>query len=128
MAKVAVVTGGTRGIGRAIAEDLSRDHQVAITWNTTPPEGLSDEMIDVQADLGRPGTPQRVIDEVIRRFGRLDVIVNNAGIIRQSPKEHFAIDEASEILSVNLLAPSALLSAALPHLGEGAAIVNIWKV
>jgi len=128
MRKVALVTGGARGIGRAIAEDLSRDYQVAITWKATRPEGLPNEVTAVQADLGSPGTPQRMIDDVVRRLGRLDVIVNNAGIVRHSPKENFSVDDASEILAINLLAPSALLSAALPHLVEGAAIVNISSV
>lgn len=128
MTKVALVTGGARGIGRAIAEDLSRDHQVVITWNTSQPENLPDDVDALQADLSRPSAPQAVIDRVIRQLGRIDVLVNNAGLICPSPKESFDTGEASAILAVNLLAPSALLSAALPHLGEGAAIVNISSV
>ena len=128
MTKVALVTGGARGIGRAIAEDLSRDHQVVITWNTSRPENLPDGVIALQADLSLPEAPHAVIDEVIRRLGRLDILVNNAGLIRPSPKESFDSTEASEIFAVNVLAPSALLSAALPHLEAGAAVVNISSI
>lgn len=128
MTRTVLVTGGARGIGRAVAEELSRDHQVAITWNTTAPDGMGDGIFAVRSDLTEPDAARRVVDEVMARFGRLDVIVNNAGLVRSTPKDVVESADAAEILAVNLLAPRALLAAALPHLGEGAAVVNISSV
>jgi len=127
MRRVALVTGAARGIGRAIAGDLARDHDVAITWHTTRPDALPD-LHAVQADLSQDGSAQAVIDSVIGRFGRLDVIVNNAGTVTETPKESFDAAAHRAIFDVNLLAPVALLSAALPHLKRGAAIMNISSV
>lgn len=127
MRRVALVTGAARGIGRAIAEDLARDHDVAITWHTTRPDARPD-LHAVQADLAQDGSAQAVIDSVIGRFGRLDVLVNNAGLVAETPKETFDAEAQRAILDVNLLAPAALLAAALPHLGRGAAVVNISSV
>lgn len=128
MEKVALVTGGGRGLGRAIAEDLARDHQVVITCNSTRPEGLPAGIRVLQGDLTEADTAQRLIAELIAATGRLDVIVNNAGLVRATPKEEFDPATAAEVLAVNLLAPGALLAAALPHLGEGASVVNISSI
>jgi 3-oxoacyl-[acyl-carrier protein] reductase len=126
--RVALITGGARGIGRAIAEDLARDHAVAVTWLTTPPDGLPGGVHPIHADLTEAGAAARVVAGVIDRFGRLDVIVNNAGLVAPTPAEGFDRAAAMGILDVNLLAPAALLSAALPHLAPGAAIVNVSSV
>lgn len=126
--KTAIVTGGTRGIGRAITLDLARDHNVLAVWQSTAPGDLPDNVQPIQADLTEPDAPQQVVDAALATFGSLDVIVNNAGIVAQSPKDDF--DRAAQlgILDVNLLVPGALLAAALPHLGTGAAVVNISSV
>lgn len=128
MTKVALVTGGARGIGRAIAADLGRDHNVAITWRSTDPMDLPDDVLAIRADLASPDACAKVIAEIIRRFGRLDIIVNNAGMIQTSPTSSVEPEALRAILDVNLLAPHALLAAALPHLAPGAAIVNISSV
>jgi len=69
-----------------------------------------------------------VIERVIQQFGQLDVIVNNAGGVTQSPLDSFDQDTYRGVLDVNLLAPHALLAAALPYLEAGAAVVNISSV
>lgn len=127
MEKVALITGGARGIGRAIVEDLSRDHRVAFTWLSTEPapELLSEEALAIRSDLCEPDQPAAVIAQVIERFGRLDVIVNNAGLVRTTPKEEFRAEDHRALLDLHLLAPAALLAAALPHLKRGASIVSI---
>lgn len=125
MTPVALVTGAARGIGKAIARDLARDHAVAVTWRSTEPRDMPEGVLALQADLARPEAAQGVIDAVLARFGRLDVIVNNAGVVFPSPVEGTAPEAMHAMLAVNLLAPQALLAAALPHLEPGAAIVNI---
>lgn len=123
--KVALVTGGARGIGRAIALDLGRDHQVALTWLTTKPADLADTILTIQADLTGPDSAMAVVDQVIARFGRLDVIINNAGSVVPSGPDSFDPDALRAMLNINLLAPGMLLAAALPYLKPGASIVNI---
>ncbi|WP_407493155.1 SDR family NAD(P)-dependent oxidoreductase [Pseudooceanicola sp. MF1-13] len=125
MKKVVLVTGGARGIGRAIASDMSRDHLVAITYNTTQPDSPPPGGMAIQSDLTAPGATDRVVAQVMERFGRLDIIVNNAGLVEPTPKEEFDTATAARILDINLIAPQALLSSALPHLTPGAAVVNI---
>jgi 3-oxoacyl-[acyl-carrier protein] reductase len=127
MEKVALVTGGARGIGRAIVEDLRRDHSVAFTWLSTEPDPNSEgeDLQPIRSDLTQDGQPEAVIRDVVERFGQLDVIVNNAGLVRSTQKEVFDREDHRAILDLNLLTPAALLAAALPHLTPGAAIVSI---
>lgn len=127
MDKVALVTGGARGIGRAIVEDLSRDHRIAFTWLSTEPdpELLQPDILAIRSDLTEADQPEAVVTQVIQQFGRLDVMVNNAGLVRSTPKEEFQVDAHRAILDLNLLVPAALLAAVLPHLQRGAAIVSI---
>jgi 3-oxoacyl-[acyl-carrier protein] reductase len=123
--KVALVTGGSRGIGRAIALDLARDYHVALTWLTTEPAELSDDILTIRADLANPHGASVVTEQVIARFDRLDVIVNNAGAVVPSAPDSFDADALRAMLDINLLAPGMLLAAALQHLKVGASIVNI---
>ncbi|WP_171207208.1 MULTISPECIES: SDR family NAD(P)-dependent oxidoreductase [unclassified Ruegeria] len=130
MDKVALITGGARGIGRAIVEELRRDHQVAFTYLNSEPseELLQGNALAMRSDLTEEGQAEAVVAQVIARFGQLDVIVNNAGAVLMSPKEAFNWQDQQAILDLNLSVPAALLSAALPHLKAGAAIVNISSI
>jgi 3-oxoacyl-[acyl-carrier protein] reductase len=125
MTKVALVTGGARGIGRAIALDLARDHHVAITWLTTEPADFAETILTIRADLTGPDRAGNVVEQLIARFGRLDVIINNAGAVVPSSPDSFDPEALKAMLDINLLAPGMLLAAALPHLKSGASIVNI---
>ncbi len=125
MKPVALITGGARGIGRAIAEELAIDHRIAVTYHNTPPDDVlasHPDTVAIKADLSDPACAADIIAQVIRNLGRLDVIVNNAGAI--------ATDDAdqAQTFAVNLHAPVALLEAALPHLQRGASIINISSV
>lgn len=128
MRPVALVTGGARGIGWAIVADLAADHDVAFTWHTTAPPRDLPNTYAIHADLREENSATDVIADVISQFGRLDVIVNNAGVVHTTPKDSFHAGENLETLNVNLLAPVNLLTAALPHLKENATIVNISSV
>ncbi len=125
MKKVALVTGGSRGIGRAIAFDLARDHHVAITWLTSEPAEFSDSILTIRADLTNADVGSEIMEQVMARFGRLDVIINNAGAVAPSAPDSFDASALRAMLDINLLAPGMLLAAALPHLRSGSSIVNI---
>ncbi|MFY0310869.1 SDR family NAD(P)-dependent oxidoreductase [Leisingera sp. D0M16] len=128
MRKVVLITGGARGIGRAIAEDFASDHDVSFTWlNTEPASGL-DDLLAIRADLTEAGASETIVSEVLERFGRLDVIVNNAGLVVSSGPGGFNWIEAEKMFQVNLLAAESLLVAALPYLTPGASVVNISSV
>ncbi len=125
MRKVALITGGTRGIGRGIVDALSPEYDIAVVYNTTPP----DCVWGVQADLRDPACAHDVIAKVIEKFGRLDVLVNNAGHIAETPVEGpLDLDGYRQTFEVNLFAPMALLTEALPHLNAGASVINISSV
>ncbi|MBM7069588.1 SDR family NAD(P)-dependent oxidoreductase [Actibacterium sp. 188UL27-1] len=124
MPKIALVTGGASGIGRSIVEDLATDHDVALSYNTTMPATWLPGHA-VACDLATDGAPQHLINQVMDHFGQLDLIVNNAGVIAETPAEAIDLTSHRKIFEVNVLAPMALLAAALPHLRPGAAVINI---
>lgn len=129
--KLALVTGAARGIGAAIARELAQDHDVAFTCHKHLPDAMLADLPDalaIQCDLTEPESAQRIIDTVISRFGRIDLIVNNAGAIAATPLDTFDAEAQRAIYAVNASAPAAVLAAALPHLKKGAAIVNISSV
>ncbi len=128
MSRTVLITGGAKGIGFAIAEEFIKDHNVAIVWNTEPPKDNLSGAHLIQADLTKAGSCNAVIEDLMTHFGRLDVIVNNAGLVRATPIGDFSADAHRAILDVNLLVPCDLLNAAMPHLKSGASIVNISSI
>lgn len=129
--RVALVTGAARGIGRAIATDLARDHDVAITYRTTDPAALladAPDVLPIQADLREETAPAEIVAAVIKRFGRLDVAINNAGSVAALPLETADYGALRDMFDTNVTGPMALLAAALPHLEAGASVINITSV
>lgn len=127
--RTALVTGGARGIGRAIANDLARDHNVVVVWNSTPPaDDLAKNIFTAQSDLTQQDACASVIARTLERFGRIDTIVNNAGLAHVTPKDGYDAEVQRAIMDINLLVPSDLLAAALPHLKSGASIINISSI
>ncbi|WP_170468872.1 SDR family NAD(P)-dependent oxidoreductase [Ruegeria arenilitoris] len=123
--KTALVTGGRSGIGRAIAERLRQDGARVFTAQ----RGEDPEFEGIEADFSDPNSPADVIAHVIDRAGRLDVLVNNAGMMQEALVEEMSLDDWHRNLSVNLTAPFLLIQAALPHLRETlGSIVNIGSI
>lgn len=127
-ARVIVVTGGGRGIGAAISQAFHAiGDRVAIVSRRD--EGLAaslgERACHVTADAGRSAQVEAAIARVMMWGGRIDVVVNNAGMSAWRPLE--AIDDAfwADMLSVNLSSVLFMCRAASPHLGRGAAIVNV---
>ena len=123
--KVALVTGGRSGIGQAIARRL-RDEGARVF---TAQRGADSEFEGIAADFSDPAIPGDVIAQVIDRAGRLDVLVNNAGMMQEASVETLSLDDWQRNLTVNLTSPFLMIKAALPHLRvRGGSIVNTGSI
>ncbi|MFF4031025.1 SDR family NAD(P)-dependent oxidoreductase [Streptomyces sviceus] len=133
---VALVTGSTSGIGQAVVRRLAADGTRVVVHSRRSAEAgraLAAELggTYVQADLGVEDEARGLVERALDHFGRLDVLVNNAGISRPIPHADLAAATPAdwrELLEVNLIAPWVLCTAALPALRQspgGGSIVNI---
>ncbi|HVZ22800.1 MAG TPA: 3-oxoacyl-ACP reductase family protein [Vicinamibacterales bacterium] len=138
--RTALVTGGNRGIGRAVAIALARaGADVALTYHTRENEAreaaraieaIGRRVLVRQADVGRRDDLARIADETLRAFGAVDILVNNAGIIRPQPIAEITARDWDELIAVNLTSVFLLTQAVLPgmrarHWGR---IVNLSSV
>lgn len=123
--KVALVTGGRSGIGRAIARRLRDEGATVITAQRS-----EDEEFDwIAADFSDPHSPEQIVSEIIARTGQLDVLINNAGMMQESTIEDLSIEEWQRNLNVNLTGPFLMIRAALPYLRKTkGSIVNTGSV
>lgn len=134
--QVALVTGGARGIGKAISQRLTnRGVKVAVGYsrNAEPAEKLAAGHPDMTIHGGNIGSKedcQRVLDEVIEQHGRLDVLVNNAGITEDKTMSKMEPDEWDRVLQVNLSGTFYLARLAYLHMSErgDGRIINISSV
>lgn len=131
--KVAIVTGGTRGIGAAIVRRLLAAGCEVVTCGRNEPESLPEangrRASFVAADIRKADQAQALIDAAIERHGRLDIVVNNAGGSPQADAATASPRFSEAILALNLLAPLHVSQAAYPHLkSSNGCIVNIASV
>lgn len=123
--QVALVTGGRSGIGRAVARRLAAEGARVFTAQ----RGADEEAEGIAADLADPDDPARVVAEAVTRAGRLDVLVNCAGIMEEARVEDMDLAQWERTLRVNLTAPFLLIRAALPHLRAcRGAIVSVGSI
>ncbi|CDN51918.1 SDR family NAD(P)-dependent oxidoreductase [Neorhizobium galegae] len=123
--KVALVTGGRSGIGLAIARRL-RDEGARVF---TAQRGEDHEFEGIAADFTIPASASGTVEEVHERAGRLDVLINNAGIMQEALVEEMSLDDWQKTMAVNITAPFVMIKAALPHLRVcGGTIVNIGSI
>jgi pyridoxal 4-dehydrogenase len=131
--RVAIVTGGAQGIGRAIAEKLSDEGaKVAIAdinedGAKAAAEGLSGAGHAMRADVSDPGDVQSMVDDTVDRFGRVDILVNNAAIVPFIAWDDVDLDHWRQIMSVNLDGPFMAIKAVEKPMREAGygRIVNI---
>jgi 3-oxoacyl-[acyl-carrier protein] reductase len=134
--KVAIVTGSTRGIGLAVAERMINEGMSVVISARTESEvadvsgRLGANALGLPCDVASPASCQALIDATVERFGRIDVLVNNAGLGVFKPISELTIDEWQLQIDVNLGGVFYCSKAALPHLsatGDGF-IVNIGSL
>ncbi|MCB5168171.1 SDR family oxidoreductase [Streptomyces bambusae] len=126
---VAIVTGGAQGIGLATARLLtSRGAKVAVLDLRT--EGLPDDLFGVRADVGDDAQVEAAVEAVVERFGRLDIVVNNAGVAAVGDVATNSSEEWLNVLNVNVVGMVRVSRYALPHLrrSPAAAIVNTCSI
>ncbi|MDG1431801.1 MAG: SDR family oxidoreductase [Paracoccaceae bacterium] len=123
--KVALVTGASSGIGEAVAQRLIADGAQVFTAQRRPLDGT----MHISADLMDGAACQSVIPNVVHQAGRLDVLINNAGLMREGTVEESSVDDWQASLHLNLTVPFLLTKAAMPYLRETkGAIVNTGSI
>lgn len=131
--KVAIVTGAGSGVGQAVSRLLAADGVaiVAVGRSVAPLEALRDELAGkaevavVAADVTEDDAPSRAVEAATGRFGRLDYLVNNAGVGKPLPVDETSDEILDFFLGVHLRAPFRFCREALTAMGDGAAIVNL---
>lgn len=133
--KVALVTGGSRGMGAAIARTLgSKGAAVAITYRAAESAAratlgtlgrLGVEAMAIQADHSTAEASGRAVAQVVERFGRIDMLVNNAGIFPYAGIEDTTPDDIDRTLAIHVRAPFQTIQAALPSMPPGGRIISI---
>jgi len=135
--KSVLITGGSRGIGKACSQALARtgarigiNYRLERPWADLLVQRIVEEggeAFALSADVGIREEAEMMVDETVDRFGSIDILVNNAGIWRGSPVEEISDGEWNEMLGVNLTGSFNMIRAAVPHMKAAGAgrIINI---
>jgi NAD(P)-dependent dehydrogenase (short-subunit alcohol dehydrogenase family) len=124
--KVAIITGASQGIGAGLARAYRElGYEVIATARSI--DSSDPGIVAVPGDIADPDTAQRIIDEALRRFGRIDTLINNAGIYIGKPFTDYTLEDFNALIAVNLAGFFHITTRAIPHmLDRGAGhIVNV---
>ena len=133
--KVTLVTGASQGLGKALALAFAREgaHVVvnargeeSIRPVAEEIEETGAEVLAVAGDVSKGADVERMVHETVERFGKIDVLVNNAGLLGPRVRiEEYSEDEWRRVIDANLTGPFLVSKAAIPHLPEGGSIINV---
>lgn len=133
--KVALVQGGSRGIGAAIVKRLA-EQGAAVAFTYVSSQAVANELqqqitanggkaLALRADSADAEAVQQAVDATVAHFGRLDILVNNAGVLAVGPLESFSLEDFDRTLAVNVRSVFVATQAAARHMGQGGRIINI---
>lgn len=136
--EVALVTGGSRGIGAAIAKRLALDG-AAVSITYVGAQQKADEVVAgieteggralaIRADSADAEAVKRAVAETVKTFGCLDILVNNAGLGVVAPLDQFPLDDFDRMVAVNIRSVFVAVKEASRHMGEGGRIITIGSV
>ncbi|MBS4219087.1 glucose 1-dehydrogenase [Bacillus sp. FJAT-49711] len=134
--KVTIVTGAGRGIGKGIAECFVKEGSIVIIATREYEEGkivenelknMGGTAVFIQTDVSSEESIKNMVNETINQFGKIDTLVNNAGITRFIPIEHATLDDWNELINIDLRGPFLCSKYVLPHMKKNnyGSIVNI---
>jgi 3-oxoacyl-[acyl-carrier protein] reductase len=136
--KVALVTGGSRGLGAAIAKRLAHDGAaVALTYTSSPQkadevvrdiEAAGGKALAIRADSADVEAVKHAVAETVNTLGRLDILVNNAGVIAVAPIDQFSMEEFDRLVAINVKGVFVATQEAIRHMGEGGRVIMIGSV
>jgi 3-oxoacyl-[acyl-carrier protein] reductase len=133
MAKTVIITGASRGIGHSIAQRLASDgFAVVVNYAGNADEAqkvvneiraADGEAVAIKADVSKPDDVKQLFDKTIETFGRVDVVVNNAGIMPLSPIAKGDVETFDKVIATNLRGTFLVFAQAAQHLTEGGRII-----
>ena len=136
--KVALVTGASKGIGAGIAKALARAG-ASVVVNYASSKSGADKVVDAIAkaggkavaekgDIAQTAEAKKLIDTALKQYGRLDIVVNNSGVFEMKPIEEITDEHFHRQFNINVLGLLHVTQAAVPHLQEGASVINVSSV
>lgn len=136
--KVALVTGGSRSIGAAVAKRLAAEGAaVAITYSSSPAkadevvraiEAAGGKALAIQADAGNPEAVRAAVTKTVEKFGGVDILVNNAGVAAIAPIDQFSMEDFEKSFAVNVRGYFVATQEAVKHMRNGGRVINIGSV
>jgi glucose 1-dehydrogenase len=139
--KVAIVTGAATGIGQAIAIRFAQEGAAVVVDYVGGPNAASEtqnaiaalkgKCLALEADVSKPDEVENLISGAVKAFGRLDIVVNNAGVEKKCAFVEYPVEELQRILAINLVGPFLVSQAAARQMirqGQGGRLINISSV
>jgi 3-oxoacyl-[acyl-carrier protein] reductase len=136
--RVALITGGSRGIGAAVAKRLARDGaSISFTYANSSSkagevahaiEASGQKALAIHADSGDVDAVKGAIAQTAERWGRIDILVNNAGISIPAPIDQYTLEDFDRLIAVNVRGTFVATQEALRHMGDGGRIIMIGSV
>lgn len=138
--KVAIITGGDSGIGRAVAYAFSQQGAIVnilyCVEEKSDAEYIKKQIEDIggvcnlfEGDISKEETSSEVVDKVVDKYGRIDILVNNAGVQYISKRiEDISFDQFKKTFEINMFGTFLMTKAAVPHMKEGSSIINTTSI